>query len=186
MHKKDEVKILNWIIPEMGKGSGGHLNIFRFVSFLENMGFHNRIYLFNAPSLHDNESVSKFLKKYFPIFLIGNIGLSSCWIKARPTEWNSTPCLSQWERCLSAAKTERGNGGVTPSQSPSVTALPEGEPRGCTDSKQRYPWENGYRCDRRKRRSLRCAAYHDWRISPLITAWGQPRPEPCRRRCPRT
>ena len=65
MHKKDEVKILNWIIPEMGKGSGGHLNIFRFVSFLENMGFHNRIYLFNAPSLHDNESVSKFLKKYF-------------------------------------------------------------------------------------------------------------------------
>lgn len=67
MHKKDEVKILNWIIPEMGKGSGGHLNIFRFVSFLENMGFHNRIYLFNAPSLHDNESVSKFLKKYFPI-----------------------------------------------------------------------------------------------------------------------
>ena len=38
-HKDDEIKILNWVIPEMGKGSGGHLNIFRFVSFLEKMGF---------------------------------------------------------------------------------------------------------------------------------------------------
>ena len=44
-HKDDEVKILNWIIPEMGKGSGGHLNIFRFISNLENMGFHRILYL---------------------------------------------------------------------------------------------------------------------------------------------
>lgn len=67
LHKEDEVKILNWVIPEMGKGSGGHLNIFRFVSLLENMGFHSRIYLFKAPSLHDNESVRDFLKENFPI-----------------------------------------------------------------------------------------------------------------------
>ena len=37
--------------------------------------------------------------------------------------------LSLWERWLSEAKTERGNGCGKPSQSPSVTALPEGEPR---------------------------------------------------------
>ena len=67
IHKNDEVKILNWVIPEMGKGSGGHLNIFRFVSFLEKMGFHSRIYLFKAPSLHDNKSVRDFLKENFPI-----------------------------------------------------------------------------------------------------------------------
>ena len=67
IHKNDEVKILNWVIPEMGKGSGGHLNIFRFVSFLEKMGFHSRIYLFRAPSLHDNKSVREFLKENFPI-----------------------------------------------------------------------------------------------------------------------
>ena len=42
----------------------------------------------------------------------------------------STPCLSLWERWLSEAKTERGNGCGKPAQSPSVTALPEGEPRG--------------------------------------------------------
>ena len=41
----------------------------------------------------------------------------------------STPCLSPWKRWLSEAKTERG---IKPSQSPAVTALPEGEPRGGT------------------------------------------------------
>ena len=40
------------------------------------------------------------------------------------------PCLFLRERRLSEAKTERGSLGKKPSQSPSVTALPEGEPRG--------------------------------------------------------
>ena len=40
------------------------------------------------------------------------------------------PCLSLWERWTSAARTERGNRGAMPSQSPSATALPKGEPRG--------------------------------------------------------
>ncbi|MDD3137459.1 MAG: glycosyltransferase [Lachnospiraceae bacterium] len=66
-HKDDEVKILNWIIPEMGIGSGGHINIFRFISNLENMGFHSRIYLFLSPTFKDNESVRAFLKEHFQI-----------------------------------------------------------------------------------------------------------------------
>ena len=41
----------------------------------------------------------------------------------------STPCLSLWERWTSAARTERVSKAAMPSQSPSVTALPEGEPR---------------------------------------------------------
>ena len=43
---------------------------------------------------------------------------------------NYTSCLSLWERWLSEAKTEMVNKGAKPSQSPAVTALPEGEPRG--------------------------------------------------------
>ena len=42
----------------------------------------------------------------------------------------STPCLSLWERWPSKARTERGNRGAIPSQSPTATALPKGEPRG--------------------------------------------------------
>ena len=36
----------NWIMPPPGKGSGGHLNIFRFIKFLEDAGHTNRIYLY--------------------------------------------------------------------------------------------------------------------------------------------
>ena len=46
----------------------------------------------------------------------------------------SPPCLSLWERWPSEARTERGVHAQTaarPSQSPSVTALPKGEPRAC-------------------------------------------------------
>lgn len=66
-HKNDSVKLLNWVIPEMGVGSGGHINIFRFVSNLENMGFHSRIYLQNAINLKDNETLHKFVAEHFSI-----------------------------------------------------------------------------------------------------------------------
>jgi glycosyltransferase involved in cell wall biosynthesis len=35
-----------WIMPPPGKGSGGHLNIFRFIEFLENAGHECSIYLY--------------------------------------------------------------------------------------------------------------------------------------------
>lgn len=66
-HKGDETYLLNWVIPEMGVGSGGHTTIFRFVSNLENMGFHSRIYLHKSPNFKDNESLKEFLRKHFPI-----------------------------------------------------------------------------------------------------------------------
>lgn len=36
----------NWIMPPPGKGSGGHLNIFRFMKFLEEAGHECRIYMY--------------------------------------------------------------------------------------------------------------------------------------------
>lgn len=35
-----------WIMPPPGKGSGGHMNMFRFIQFLENAGHKNSIYLY--------------------------------------------------------------------------------------------------------------------------------------------
>lgn len=66
--KKDqETKILNWVIPEMSPGSGGHTTIFRFVSNLENLGFHSKIYLYMSPTFRDNNSIRSFLKEHFPL-----------------------------------------------------------------------------------------------------------------------
>jgi hypothetical protein len=36
----------NWIMPPPGKGSGGHMNIYRFIDALENVGHGCRIYLY--------------------------------------------------------------------------------------------------------------------------------------------
>lgn len=65
---KDGTILLNWIIPEMGKGSGGHINIFRFISMLEAEGIHNRVYIDHAINFKDNESLRKFVKEHFSIF----------------------------------------------------------------------------------------------------------------------
>lgn len=36
----------NWLMPPPGKGSGGHLNIFRFIKYLEQAGHKSRIYIY--------------------------------------------------------------------------------------------------------------------------------------------
>ncbi len=59
--------ILNWIIPEMGIGSGGHINIFRFVSLLQKKGIKNRIYIFNGVNIKTDEEMVDFLKEYYGI-----------------------------------------------------------------------------------------------------------------------
>ena len=42
-------RTINWIVPDLGApGAGGHLDIFRCVKFLEDRGYHNRIYFFNV------------------------------------------------------------------------------------------------------------------------------------------
>lgn len=66
-HKDDETKILNWVIPEMGEGSGGHTTIFRFISNLEKRGFHSRVYVFRAERFFDNKTIRTFVAQAFPI-----------------------------------------------------------------------------------------------------------------------
>ena len=66
-HKEGNQITLNWIIPEMGEGSGGHLNIFRFVSYLERHGIHNRMYLYRSTRFLNDAYLKDFIRKYFSI-----------------------------------------------------------------------------------------------------------------------
>lgn len=59
---------LNWVIPEMGIGSGGHINIFRFVNNLQELGIKNRMYIFKGNSWDTNESLKKFLIENYEIY----------------------------------------------------------------------------------------------------------------------
>lgn len=64
---KGEQITLNWIIPEMGAGSGGHINIFRFISNLEKMGMHSRVYIHRPHNFKDNDTLREFIKTHFSI-----------------------------------------------------------------------------------------------------------------------
>jgi O-antigen biosynthesis protein len=60
------VNTLNWFIPPFGRGSGGHLNIFRFISNLEALGFEcNIIVVANTEPLEDEETLRENIARWF-------------------------------------------------------------------------------------------------------------------------
>lgn len=63
---KGEQKVINWIVPEFEKGSGGHTTIFRFISGLERRGIHNRIYVYRPVKLTD-ETLHTLLREHFTL-----------------------------------------------------------------------------------------------------------------------
>ncbi|MGJ7514107.1 rhamnosyltransferase WsaF family glycosyltransferase [Pseudomonas baetica] len=63
-------KTINWYIPPIGKGSGGHLNIFRFMRHLGNLGFTNRVIIVEENS---GVSVTKVKSTILEWFKLDNI-----------------------------------------------------------------------------------------------------------------
>ena len=64
--KKESKNTINLFIPPFVKGSGGHLNIFRFIKNLENLGFENRIIILElGHSLPAAKHLKSNIKKWF-------------------------------------------------------------------------------------------------------------------------
>lgn len=63
--EKQDYLTVNWLIPEMSVGSGGHVNIFRFVTMLENRGMHNRIYVVNPTYFTTDRQLREFLDEHY-------------------------------------------------------------------------------------------------------------------------
>lgn len=59
---KGKTTTVNWIIPEMGIGSGGHINIFRFVTLLQKKGINNRIYVHRGTKFQNDQELKSFLE----------------------------------------------------------------------------------------------------------------------------
>lgn len=105
-YKSDQIKILNWVIPEMGVGSGGHINIFRFISNLENMGFHSRIYIQKASNFSDNDKLRDFLKKHFKILdsrveAFYDVSYASFAHAVIATSWQTAYFVRNFDNCIS-------------------------------------------------------------------------------------
>lgn len=56
---------INWFVPSIGRGSGGHLNIFRFIRFLEQDGFECRIVVFDDANLLSAKQAKKNIAEWF-------------------------------------------------------------------------------------------------------------------------
>lgn len=65
--QKEEKLVLNWVIPLPGIGSGGHINIFRFICNLQNMGFQNRVYAMNGDESTPQKEFYDFVEKYYGV-----------------------------------------------------------------------------------------------------------------------
>lgn len=59
--------VINWVIPLPGIGSGGHINIFRFICNLQKMGFQNRVYAMNGADDTPDEVFFDFVERYYGV-----------------------------------------------------------------------------------------------------------------------
>lgn len=67
-HEAIQRKTVNWIIPDFGIGSGGHLNIFRHIFLLEKRGYQNNICIVGT-NRHNSVQAARALIRahFFPI-----------------------------------------------------------------------------------------------------------------------
>ena len=68
VHEDGYANVINWVIPDFGIGSGGHLNIFRVVKKLEEKGFICRINIDGRTHFTSGEEARKCIRENF--FLI--------------------------------------------------------------------------------------------------------------------
>jgi nucleoside-diphosphate-sugar epimerase/glycosyltransferase involved in cell wall biosynthesis len=85
-------KTINWVIPNVEIGGGGHLNIFRFIRNLEAIGWENRIVIPFGCTHSSERRLEKFIAEhYLPIAAKAYIGrdkMPPAWI-TMATEWRT-------------------------------------------------------------------------------------------------
>ncbi len=98
---------LNWIIPLMGPGSGGHTTIFRTISYLTQMGVKNKIYMcWDSSNAVSEVELRSMVKKYYGYDLGDNeihwdfrtMGYADGCVC---TSWQSAYILRRFHNCLS-------------------------------------------------------------------------------------
>lgn len=95
---------INWFIPPVGKGSGGHLNIFRFIRNLEDLGYENRIIIVGNPQPASAEvAKSEITKWFFPLKAIVYLGANDATPAAHfsmATSWPTAYYARRFITCI--------------------------------------------------------------------------------------
>lgn len=99
--EKGKPLTINWVIPDLAQGSGGHATLFRIISFLERFGHTNRIHLFageGAMPYRNAQQVKSAVEKHFmPLqaeFVLGVGGMKDSDVLVA-TSWHTAyPCYA--------------------------------------------------------------------------------------------
>lgn len=74
---------INWVIPDVGIGSGGHLNIFRLIFFLEQHGFECRVVINGGSHFSSVAEIRDcIIRNYVPIkadVFVGGAAMPAAW-----------------------------------------------------------------------------------------------------------
>lgn len=64
--RRGRPKVVGWVVPPIGPGSGGHLNIFRFVRYLEEHGYECRVYIYDPHETQLPAQSAQVLREHYP------------------------------------------------------------------------------------------------------------------------
>lgn len=95
---------INWFIPPVGKGSGGHLNIFRFIKNLEDLGYENRIIIVGEPqpssaAVAKNEIETWFFPLKAAVYVGTNDDTPAAYF-AMATSWPTAYHVRRFRTCI--------------------------------------------------------------------------------------
>lgn len=106
--KGDTIR-LAWFIPDIGIGSGGHLNIFRFIYLLKKNGIDSDVYVCGGSQWGSSEKVKEIVNKYFfeldsKFFIIDDkFKYTKEYDVALATNWQSAYYVRNFEKCSKKA-----------------------------------------------------------------------------------
>lgn len=97
-------KSINWFIPPVGKGSGGHLNIFRFIRNLEDLGYKNRIVIVGEPQPKSAEVAKQNIHSWFfplkaDVYIHDRSEIPAAFF-AMATEWRTAYFVKRYLSCI--------------------------------------------------------------------------------------
>lgn len=97
---------VNWVIPQPGIGSGGHMTIFRTIDHIGRLGIKSKIYCFGGDGLATSAGLRNFVKQYFDVDLghneiypdVSMMGYADAVIA---TSWNTAYAVRNFNNCIS-------------------------------------------------------------------------------------
>jgi glycosyltransferase involved in cell wall biosynthesis len=97
-------KSINWFIPPVGRGSGGHLNIFRFIRNLEKLGYKNRIVIVGDPQPKSAEVARNDIHNWFfplkaDVYIYDGSEIPPAFF-SMATEWRTAYFVKRYMSCI--------------------------------------------------------------------------------------